>query len=66
MKIVGKNLYNHKFYLQMAIEENKSDDEPSKQKFCYSSENDYLHTIPLTSCLTISKYKHQKLKAMQQ
>ena len=31
----------------MAIEENKSDDEPSKQKFCYSSANDYLHTIPL-------------------
>ena len=40
----------------MPIEENKSDDEPPKKKFCYSSENDdYLYTIP--SSHAISDYK---------
>ena len=56
MEIVGENLYNHKFYLQMPKEDNNLDDEPLKKKFCYSSEkDDYLYTIP--SARTTSDYK---------
>ena len=46
----------------MPVEENKSDYERPKKKFCYSSENDdYLYTIP--SAHIISDYK--KIQASQ-